>query len=481
METTARNITNPAIEKAMAAVTAAIPKAESDPHRPRYHFRPPANWMNDPNGTIYHNGYYHVFYQHNPYGDAWDHMHWGHARSRDLVHWEHLPIALWPSEDKGEAHCFSGCAAVTGEGQPLLIYTSVGPGDRHERPANFQWGALGDEEWITWQKHPQNPLLSLETHGGPPFEGEWRDPYVFHVDGRTFLVLGGAFEDTAAVALYEAEDSSLARWRYQKLLYTEPRQQTRFLECPNFIQVGDKWVLLTSPYRPVEYVAGDFDINTLTFTPKRKGVLDPGYNALATANFYATNTLYAPDGRCILLGWMRGFAAGRGWSGYLAVPRVFTIDDDYHPRQEPIAELNQLRGKHHSVHDQALDNHGVKIDSVPNASVEIQLVLDPGDAAQSAIRFVPLNSAERPLDIIFNRQVLLVDGVPAPIEWVPGEKIQLRIFLDGAGLELFASEGRVAVSRVIDLPVGGMDIEVMALSGKASLVSYDRWEMNSIW
>jgi beta-fructofuranosidase len=225
------------------------------------------------------------------------------------------------------------------------------------------------------------------------------------------------------VALYEAKDSSLAHWRYQKLLYTEPRRQTRFLECPNFIRVGNKWVLLTSPYRPVEYVAGDFDSNTLTFTPRRKGVLDPGYNALATANFYATNTLYAPDGRCILLAWTRGFAPGRGWSGYLAVPRVLTIDDDYHPRQEPVEELNQLRGAHYSVHDQSLDNNAVTIDQVNHASLEIQLSLDPGDAAQSGIRFVPLNEAEQPLEIIFNRQVLLVDGVPAPLEWSPGQPI----------------------------------------------------------
>jgi len=474
-------IQNPAIEQAMAAVAAAVPKAQSDPRRPRYHFLPPANWMNDPNGTIYHNGFYHVFYQHNPYADHWDHMHWGHARSRDLVHWEHLPIALWPSQEQGEAHCFSGCATVTEEGQPLLIYTSVAAGSREERPANEQWGALGDADWITWTKHPQNPLLSLETHGGPAFGGEWRDPYVFHADGRTLLVVAGAFEDTAAVALYEAQDGTLARWHYRKLLYTEPRRQTRFLECPNFFQVGDRWVLLTSPYRPVEYVTGDFDTDTLTFTPQRRGVLDPGYNELATANFYATNTLYAPDGRCILLGWVRGFAPGRGWNGYLAVPRVLTIDSNYQPCQEPIEELKQLRGAHHSTRDQMLDNNAITVDRVAHPSVEILLTLDPGDAAQSGLRFVPVDSAEQPVTILFNRQVLLVNGVGVPYDWSPGESIQLRLFLDGAGLELFADDGRVAVTHAVDLPIGGMDIEVFAPNGKAALIAYDRWEMKSIW
>lgn len=475
METTAP------IAQAMAAVAASVAKAESDPYRPRYHFRPPANWMNDPNGTIYANGYYHVFYQHNPYDDTWGHIHWGHARSRDLVRWEHLPIALWPSTELGESHCFSGCAGVTGDGQPIVIYTQVGPGDRTEWQANGQWAALGDPDWITWQKHPQNPALSLKTHGGPTFEGDWRDPYIFHAAGRTFLVLGGVFDDTSAVALYEADDASLVHWTYRNLLYSEPRRQTRFLECPNFIQSGDKWVFLTSPYRPVEYVAGDFDVDSLAFTPRKKGVLDPGYNDLAPANFYATNTLQAPDGRCILLAWVRGFAPSRGWSGYLAVPRVLNIDDDYQPRQQPVAELNQLRGAHHTVRDQQLDGNHITLDRVDNASLEIQVTFDPGDAAHSGLRFHALNSGEKSLEITFDRQVLLVDGVPAPLAWLAGELLTLRIYLDGAGLELFAKGGRVSVTRTVDLPVGGMEIEMLARSGRAYLHSYDRWEMRAIW
>src|SRR5580765_20545 len=114
-----------AIARAMASVAEAAPRAEADPTRPVYHFRPPANWMNDPNGPIYHKGYYHMFYQHNPYGDKWGNMHWGHARSRDLVRWEHLPIALWPSKEAGEEHVFSGCALINDQGQPMIFYTSI--------------------------------------------------------------------------------------------------------------------------------------------------------------------------------------------------------------------------------------------------------------------------------------------------------------------------------------------------------------------
>jgi beta-fructofuranosidase len=138
----------------MASVAEAVPRAEADPTRPVYHFRPPAYWMNDPNGPIYHKGYYHMFYQHNPYGDQWGNMHWGHARSRDLVRWEHLPIALWPSKEVGEEHVFSGCALINNQGQPMIFYTSIAQGKSAGEYAE-QWAAIGDDSLIHWQNiHP---------------------------------------------------------------------------------------------------------------------------------------------------------------------------------------------------------------------------------------------------------------------------------------------------------------------------------------
>ena len=98
--------TDPAFVKAMQAVQNAIPGAEADPDRPVYHFRPPANWTNDPNGPFYFQGWHHLFYQFNPFGAQLAHQHWGHAKSRDLVNWEHLPIAIWPSAELGENAIF---------------------------------------------------------------------------------------------------------------------------------------------------------------------------------------------------------------------------------------------------------------------------------------------------------------------------------------------------------------------------------------
>jgi beta-fructofuranosidase len=468
----------------MLSVEAAAAQV-ADPRRPRFHFRPPANWMNDPNGTIFHNGYYHLFYQHNPYGDTWGHMHWGHARSRDLVRWEHLPIALWPSKELGEEHVFSGCARVNAAGEPMLFYTSVGPGERGHRPPNGQWAAVGDPDWIIWAKHPANPIFHLETHGGPAFEGDWRDPYILAADGRTFLVLGGNVGDTAAVALYEAADPNLATWTYRTLLHTEPRHQTRFCECPNFIPVDGKYVLLTSPYRPVEYIVGDFDPASLTFTPQQRGVLDPGYNEHASANFYATNTLYAPDGRCILLGWVRGFAPGRGWNGCLAVPRVLSIGPDNRPRQTPVVELQTLRGERHSAGPVQLPGVPEVVDRLEQPVAEIRATLDPGDAPRCGLILRPVGDASPTLEIVYDRRTLLVSGggalCAAPLPLQSGTSLDLHLYLDGAVMEVFAGNGQAVITRAVDLPLEGIVVTAQAWGGQAALTAYDRWELASIW
>lgn len=467
---------NPAIAQAMASVVAAIPKAQADPTRPIYHFCPPANWMNDPNGTIYHNGYYHLFYQHNPYGDDWGHMHWGHARSADLVYWEHLPIALWPSKEVGEEHCFSGCAGIDGEGRPILIYTMVGPGTHETRPDNEQWAAIGDADWITWQKHPANPVLGLKTHGGPPFEGEWRDPFIFSEGGRTFLVLGGAYDDVAGVALYEATDATLVNWRYQKLLYQKPRSEIRFFECPNFFKVDEHWVLITSPYKTLEYVVGDFDLDTLTFTPSTEGVLDPGFSTVP--NFYASNILYDEQGRCILLGWARGFASGRGWNGCLALPRILTIGPDGCPVQTPISQLQQLRNKRYRLADQIIDESGVVLD-IQGDALEIQALLESGDAIVQ-VRLRRSIDGLRSVDIIYDGAVLNVAGTETPLQLGHEEPLKLQIFLDKTLLEVFVNGGRVAVTRVIEAPLADIGVELVAHRGSASVIALEAWTMRGI-
>ena len=136
----------PDLAKAMNALRAAIPVAAADPERPTYHFHPPANWNNDPNGTSFYRGWHRLFYQLNPFAPTGGNQHWGHARSRDLINWEHLPIAIGPSSDRGERAIFSGGAIVAADGRPRIIYTSIG----HPQPE--QWMAIPEDDVVPEQE-----------------------------------------------------------------------------------------------------------------------------------------------------------------------------------------------------------------------------------------------------------------------------------------------------------------------------------------
>lgn len=474
---------NPAIAAAMQSVLNAVPQGLADPQRPRYHFTPPAHWMNDPNGTIYANGYYHLFYQHNPYGDTWGHMHWGHARSRDLVHWEHLPIALWPSHERGEEHVFSGCAAVTTEGTPILFYTSVMLDREQNNTPNQQWAALGDADWIHWQKHPQNPILDLATHGGPPFEGDWRDPYIFHTDGRTFLVVAGSYDNRADIALYEATDGTLARWQFRKVLHTAPRAETGLSECPNFFAVrnaqgSEDWVLLSSPFRTVQYEVGDFDVQQLTFTAATKGTLDPGFTPNSTvAHYYATNTIYAPDGRLILLGWVRGFPAGHGWNGCLALPRVLTIGADRRPRQNPVAELEELRARHLTFPAQLLPRWPIILATAAGTSLEIDLTLRIQWGATFALHLRAGDSSEPSLSIRYDGENLSVAQTSVPFALGTHPLLRLRLFVDRSVSELYVNDGALVVTVVSPMPENALDLEIDPQGSELELIAFNAWEM----
>src|SRR5258705_12935619 len=114
-----------ALTRATTAVEAAAARAQADPARPIFHITAPAQWINDPNGPIFHKGVYHMFYQLHPFSDGSGPKYWGHVQSRDLVKWEHLPIALWPSSESGETEVWSGCCTLNGSNQPMIFYTSI--------------------------------------------------------------------------------------------------------------------------------------------------------------------------------------------------------------------------------------------------------------------------------------------------------------------------------------------------------------------
>jgi beta-fructofuranosidase len=483
-------VTNEAILQATAAMNAEMPRAQADPARPVFHITSPAQWMNDPNGPIFYKGYYHLFYQLNPLSDDSGPRalrYWGHVRSRDLVKWEPLPIALWPSSELGEESIWSGCCTINGDGQPMAFYTSIGIGKNAFDQA-VQWAAIGDKNLITWQKSPANPVLSEAVNDGTKIY-DWRDPFIFHDGKKTFLVAGGHLkkDGDAAVNIYEAQNSALTKWKYRGVLFEIPDAPTA--ECPNFFKLGDQWVLVVSPYGKVQYFVGDFDAATCRFHPRTRGLLDYG------PSFYAPNTMQVPDGRRIVWGWLMGFPGGRGWNGCLSLPRQLSLSRDGELLQQPAPQLAKLRCEGFTWHDIHLNNdveisatneiilgrgHDNEILWLPQtntfeikAEVDLQSATNfelqiKNGAHDSTSNLISFNGSEIQ---VLDTQALLTGN---------DRKLNLHVFIDRSVLEVFAND-KICIAKIIPTLKSDAVVEVRAHGGTATIKKLQAWPLKTIW
>jgi sucrose-6-phosphate hydrolase SacC (GH32 family) len=467
---------NDAVTRAMVSVVEATARATNDPTRPSYHFLPPANWMNDPNGPIYHRNYYHIYYQHNPFGDQWGHMHWGHARSRDLVSWKHLPISLWPSKEAGEDHVFSGCATTNSEGEFLAFYTSIGFGKSAGDYAE-QWVAVGDSEGNTFKKHPANPVLSEKLHGEVKVY-DWRDPFVFRDGDKTFLVCGGNLNrgkgGQAVVLLYEAKDGKLIDWTYRGVLFTHPDSTVKNIECPNFFKLGDRWVLIISPHDKVQYFTGTFDPIAGKFTAQQRGLMDQG------GDYYAPNCMEDPQGRRVLWGWVRGFKEGRGWNGCLTLARVLTMGPDGRVQQAPVTELQQLRGQLFDLSATGIENATNFLENLRGDALEIETQLDLAQARNVGLLVRASGDGAKAVTISYDGNELSVAGVKTKLSVPARDSLKLHLFLDKSVLEVYAN-GEHCVTRVIYPGEQDLALGVFASGGRAKIQSLQAWPLKSIW
>jgi len=452
---------NKAIEEAMKALEAAIPKAQADPDRPVFHMLPPAQWCNDPNGPVYHNGYYHIFYQHCPFGDTpgqgrWQ-MYWGHARSKDLVRWEHLPIAIWPSNDLGENGCWSGTAAIRDDGVPFIIYTSVGP-NKNAKDASEHWAATGDPELITWKKHPANPVLSHKAHKDVKIE-DWRDPFIFREGKKWYMVIGGhRVGGKGCITLYSSDD--LEKWEFLGIPFEGTEDNW---EVPNLFKLGSKWVLTYSPYSTIKYYTGDFDLKTLKFKPEYQGTVD------FSPNFYAMNCFQLEKGRRVLIAWIgaweNGFKPGRGWAGCMSLPRELSILPSGQLVQKPIGEFSKLRAKHydglHSLQSlQSLQSQNIN-------TLEIQAEIE-GESWE--MKLGTLEDGGK-LAIACSGKEIDVLGTKIPLE-KPGKTFELHMFLDRTVLEILINS--VSCTKVVYL-------KNLKHEFSGNFKKIDAWKIKSIW
>jgi beta-fructofuranosidase len=388
-----------------------------------------------------------------------------------LARWEHLPIALAPSNDKGEEAIWSGCCTINGAGEPMIFYTSIAQGKSAFDHAE-QWAATGDRDLIHWQKLLANPVLSETLHGGRKIY-DWRDPFVFHEGKNTFLVTGGhlAKEGQAAVNIYQADEPSCLHWTYRGVLFQVPDAPTA--ECPNFFKLGDRWVLFVSPYGKVQYFIGDFDAATCRFTPRHRGLLDYG-------NFYAPNTMLLANGKRLVWGWVNGFPNGRGWNGCLSLPRQLAISPEGNLLQVPASPLTKLRGKPVAWRHLGLGDSGQTVQLPETNTLEIMAEIEPANAKRIELKLKSGASDAQPLPITYDGTQLAVMDVKAPLVLSAKTRLKLRIFFDRSVLEVLANE-TLSITKTVPPLDAKPTLSIRADIGEATCKLLQAWPMKTIW
>lgn len=459
-----------------------------DRYRPRYHFTAPQNWMNDPNGPFQKDGEYHLFYQHNPDAPEWGDIHWGHAKSEDLVNWTHVPIALTPSRELGELHCFSGCSVVNGD-DVVLFYTSIGEGERDATTGAQQWTAKGND-LRTWSKPDINPVLTSELHGIDVQITEWRDPYVWkEVDGWLML-LGGISEGKGCGLIYRSDD--LENWSFKGIFY---QGDEHIWECPHLFRFGDKAVLFYSPSGPVRYITGTISGDKFTEVQKH-GTVDYG----GWEGYYASTGFVDEKGRRILHGWVpegRGesFPVSLDWAGALALPRVVELKPNGAITMSPVPELEALRGESHRFGNVEVRPKPMNT-GVHSTSYECSLEIDRRnlDTKEMIVSVfvsscgrertdVRLNLATNSISIDRSFSSLFPNVNKSPIKGdLPAadnaETLNLRIFADQSIIEVFVNNETCLTARVYPSLEDSDGVELSS-SGEIIVSKMEVWEMNA--
>ncbi|MBO2515782.1 MAG: hypothetical protein CW338_00705 [Clostridiales bacterium] len=296
----------------------------------KYHYHPEKGWLNDPNGLCFFKGWYHIFYQHAPQSETpWNiPMNWGHARTRDFLHFEELPVALRADMPCDAGGVWSG-TAIEKDGRLYLFYASVDAGGKQTVSVAYT------DDGLTFVKYENNPVITEY-----PFEcdGNFRDPAVFCEDGRYYLVIASADSANRKGLLLLYTSGDLFSWRYSGVL--QEYEDCRFCECPSLVRYGNEYLLSVSvcPYNADHYfevMLGNFD--GTAFTPRIRSHFQKGPDE------YAGQIFSAPDGRAILISWVSGwkYQPEEKCIGCLSIPLEITAEGD-HLKAYPVTEVRHL-------------------------------------------------------------------------------------------------------------------------------------------
>ncbi len=417
------------------------------PIREAYHFTPWKNWINDPNGLCWFQGYYHMFYQFNPHGQKWSHMYWGHAASRDLIHWTHLPVVLEPQEEilahpeELAGGAFSGSAVVKGDEVIFYLTRSQGLPVDGEQTIQQQWMMKsGDMLHFTEEK-----LLIGDKPAGASFD--FRDPKVMEAEGKCYMVLGSALDGKASILLYESGD--MEHWDYAGPLLTEEEEGIRCVECPDFMELDGRYLVIGAlmhhqdsygRYQMSRYYTGDFRDGI--FTEENRGWFDFCGNCYAMQSF-------EHGGRRICIGWISDFygehhEVENGACGSMTIPREMHIRDNK-LYLTPVKEMEALKadalyqGKGEEICLNEIIPNTYKAELEFSEDIPFSICLSENDGSKML-----LINDEKGLRI-------KTHGVKSEHITFPAEVKQvkkLEIFVDRRTAEIYVNDGEAAGTKL---------------------------------
>lgn len=485
--------------------------------RPQHHFAAARNWLNDPNGLLYANGVYHLFYQHNPLGEVWGNMSWGHATSADLVHWDEQPVAI--ACDDQEA-IYSGSAVLDSEntsglgtpGNPPLVavYTSAYSPASPLGGRQAQSLAYSTDDGATWTKYAGNPVADRGS-------ADFRDPKVFWYDGAAggYWVMVAVEAMDREVVLYKSAD--LKAWEH--LSTFGPANATGGVwECPDLFELpvdGDaantKWVLVVnlSPGGIAggsggQYFLGTFDgVTFVSETTVTEGLQPddsrmPEYGWLDWGRDYyaAVSFSNVPDGRRLMIGWMNNWQYGAvtptiGWRSAMSLVRevrlgtrdgrVVLLQDAVDPfgvsGTRTYSEAGRRLGAGTRWLPPEASGEALRVDAVfePGPAGQVGMLLRAGGQEQTVLSYdsgTGVLSLDRTAsgNTDFHGTFASVERVAVPLE---DGRLKLRIYLDSCSVEVFAQDGLATLTDQIFPSETSLGVGVFADRDGGTLISLD--------
>jgi len=468
----------------------------TDPYRPLYHFSPPENNMNDPNGLCQWRGRYHLFYQFLPENQK--RWHWGHAVSKDLIHWYDLPVAIRPDR---ENDCFSGQTLVE-ENRVIAIY--------HGTKVGNMIAIASDSLLLDWRKHPNNPVIPIVPVDEKGYPYHVFDPCIWREEDGYYSV-SGTYKDgrlwincRGVVHLFHSKD--LANWRYLGPLveggfYTDPGEDHA---VPNFLPISSTkhMLLFFSHKRASQYYIGVYDRKTHRFHPEFHGRFN--YGPIAIGSLHAPSATIDSKGRLIAIFNVKEGKKREEWNDVMTLPRRLSLAPDNTLRIEPVKEVTSLRFNHQHIGPLEIPaNREVKLPNIHGKAMELKAIFNvrsarevglyvfqsPDGSEQTRISFYHNTGLYSPLSALqidvsessLRSDVFARTPEIAPFTLKDGEPLELHIFIDRSIVEVFANKRQCLTVRVYPQRKDSNGVSVFARGDSAKLVSFDAWQMHAIW